>query len=75
MRIIYKKKCTLTWKGGPFAHGGEFPSSLVFCLKSTAFKPLALLSPPHLFSCQQYIYLHTDDITMPDPLSCQKDIN
>jgi hypothetical protein len=28
-------------------HGGEFPSSQVPCLKSTAFMPLALPSPLH----------------------------
>ncbi len=46
------------------AHGGESPSSLVPCLKSTVFMPLALPSPPHLLSRQQDIYLQTDNINM-----------
>jgi hypothetical protein len=46
-------------------HGGEYPSSQVPCLKSTAFMPLALLSPCICFPSKD-IYLYRDNITMPD---------
>ncbi len=41
-------------------HGGEFPSSQVPCLKSTAFAPLALPSPTAPASRQKtFIYIQT----------------
>ncbi len=49
-------------------HCGDFPSSQVPYLKSTAFVLLALSSPPAPASRQKDIYLHTDDINMPATL-------
>ncbi len=63
MRIIYKKNIPyLEWQS--LAYGRESPSSLVPCLKSTVFTPLALPSVAPT-SHQLTIYLHTDNINMP----------
>jgi hypothetical protein len=48
-------------------HGGEFPSSQVPCLKSTALVPLAFASPSAAASCQQCIYFYIQ-ITFTSPI-------
>jgi hypothetical protein len=66
--LLKRKKISYLERHSPI-HGGEFPSSQVPCLKSTAFIPLALPSPPHPLPAKKDIYLHTDDITCPLLLS------
>jgi hypothetical protein len=63
VRIIFKKKCTLTWKGGPLLMVAKPhpPWSLAWSWLS--------LYTQHLLSHQQNIYLHSDDINMPLLLS------
>jgi hypothetical protein len=66
--FLTKKRKELKYpylEGRSLDHGGEFPSSQVPYLKSTAVAPLALPSPPAPASSQKDIYLHTDDINMP----------
>jgi hypothetical protein len=62
--VMQKKQIPYLERRSPF-HGAEFPSSQVPCLKSTAFMPLTLPSPPHPFPAKKNIYLHKDDINMP----------
>jgi hypothetical protein len=60
--IIYKKSVFPYLEMQSLVHGGESPSSLVPCLKSTAFMPLALPSPWHPLHANRtfiYIYLHS----------------
>jgi hypothetical protein len=54
-----RKKTPLLEMRSP-VQGGEYPSSQVPCLKTTAFKPLALPSPPHpLPTKRTFIYTQT----------------
>ncbi len=56
-----EKKIPYLERQSPF-HGGEFPSSQVPFLKSTAFMPLTLPSSLHPLPAKKDIYLHKDHI-------------
>ncbi len=67
--VMLKEKILYLERQSP-VHGGEFPSSQIPCLKSTAFMPLALPSPrqPHPAKWT-FVYTQTTTLTCPLLLS------
>ncbi len=65
--IIYKKRITLTWKGGPLIVCGESPSFRVPCLKLAVFMPLALPSPCTNFPTNKTIIYTQITLTVNTP--------